>query len=312
MKKHSFIKFLALSLALLCTCLLVVSCAKGAEDTVMNEVAPMSPTEGEAGLGNLNVTIDFSQASERKVIKKFNISCETKNFEGALDSLNTLIAEYNGYVESANTQNKSMNNSSDHYTRSATLTVRIPAEQADAFVASVGDLLHITENNSSAEDVSETYYSVEARLEELKTERDSLLQIMESINHQKDYNFWLTVNQRLSEVTQQIAVYQGQINRFDGQIAYSTVQLSLREVLNYSAINQNNTFGKRLGTAFVNGWNDFVVFCQGFAIWFAQALPMLVLLGVIATGAILIVRRTRQKKREKIAAERRKQNSETE
>ena len=295
MKKRYFIKYLALCLALLCACFLFASCAKGESDALMNESVAMKPTEGEAGLGNLNVTIDSSQASERKIIKNFNISCETKNFESALESLNTLIADHNGYVESADTQNKSMNNNSDTYTRYASLTVRIPAEQADAFVSSVGDALHITENSSSAEDVSETYYSVEARLEELKTERDSLLKIMESIDHQKDYNFWLTVNQRLSEVTQQIAVYQGQLNRLDGQVAYSTVQLSVREVLNYSAINQNNTFGKRLGAAFVNGWNDFVVFCQGFAIWFAQALPMLLLLGVIAIGVILIVRRVRRK-----------------
>ncbi len=308
MKKTMWIKSLAILLSLLCLCTFVVSCAKAGNDAMMEKPNSSGGAYGESGKGELgfadvDVSVDSSQVAERKVIKTFDISTETKAFDEALDALEALVAEKGGYVESATMNNQSLNYSSANYTRYASFTIRIPAEHADAFVGSMGDLLNITSNRSYVEDVSETYYSIEARLEELKVERDALLDILNDTATKKDYNFWLTVKQRLSEVTQQIAVYQGQLNRYDGKIAFSTVNLSVREVLTFSAVTQSNRFGSRLGAAFKEGWNDFVIGLQDFAIWLAEALPTLVLLAGIGTGLGFLIRAIRRKKKARKAVE---------
>ena len=297
--KNIWIKIFALCLSLLMTCVIFASCAS--KDMVGESYNDMesAPSKGEAGFSDVNVTVDSSQVEERKVIKTFHINTETKEYDTAISSLEELIKTHGGYVESSSSNNQSYNNNSNTYTRHTSLTVRVPAEKAEDFVSSMGDVLHITQNRSTVEDVSETYYSVEARLEELQVERDSLLEVLDQTATKKDYNLWLTVKQRLSEVTQQIAVYQGQLNRYDGQIAYSTIHLTVNEVLTYSVMQQNNSFGSRLGSAFRRGWDDFVVFCQDFTIWFAEALPMLLLFGGIATGIVFWVRSARRKKKAK-------------
>ena len=147
------------------------------------------------------------------------------------------------------------------------------------------------------EDVSETYYSIEARLEELQAERDSLLDMMNATETKQDYSLWLTVSQRLSEVRQEIAVYQGQLNRYDSLVAYSTVKLSISEVLNYTAV-ANSSFGSRLGNSFVEGLQGFWQGVQNFLIWFVGALPVLVLLAAAAVAVVLVIRRARRKRKQ--------------
>ena len=272
----------------------------GAEDMNMMEAPSEAGKTEIGGLNDPSTSAGVPNGAERKIIKTFDIGSETKDFDVAIGSLNALIAEHGGYVESSTSSNKSLNNKSDSYTRHASYTVRVPAENAEAFVGSVGTLFNITSNKSYVEDVSETYYSIEARLEELQVERDSLMQVLEQPETAKDYDLWLTVNQRLSEVRQQIAVYQGQINRYDSRVAYSTVNLSINEVIHFTEVSENRSFGSRLGAAFREGWSNFTVGMQDFIIWFAEALPVLLLLGAIATGVVFIIRVARKKKKKKI------------
>lgn len=305
MKKH--IRLYAILLALLSLTLLFASCAADNKATANDAYYDKENYSGEdvkldspgAGFTATEQKVDTTEITERKIIKTFDISSETKDYDTAIASLNDLIAQHGGYVESASSSNKSLNNSSANYTRHANYTIRIPAENAEAFVGSMGGLFNITSNQSSIQDISETYYSIEARLEELQAERDSLIDILDATDTKKDYDLWLTVTQRLSEVRQQIAVYQGQLNRYDSKVAYSTVNLSINEVIAYSSISENNSFGSRLGAAFKEGWNDFVIGLGDFVIWFAEALPTLILLGAIAAAVIIIIRAAVRKKKRK-------------
>jgi hypothetical protein len=234
-----------------------------------------------------------------KVIKTFDLSAETTDFDASLAEIATMLTTHGGYVESASVNDQSLQSNNSNYRRLASYTLRIPAEHADAFVASLGSGLHLTSQRAFVEDVSETYYSIEATLRELEIERDSLLDIINAPETKKDYNLWLTVQSRLSTVKQQIAVYQGQINRYDSKIAYSTVNLTVREVLSLSAISEGNSFGARLSAAFKDGWNGFVEGLASFTLWLAEALPTLCLLSLVAFLILLAVRTLRRRAKAK-------------
>ncbi len=304
MKKR--LKYL-LSVLLICAavCLCLTSCAassKGNESVGNAAPAPeMSekPLENGSGMADSLPLTEMPADAERKIIKTYELTSETKDFDAAIAALNDLVASHGGYVQSASVSNQSLRHPTSGYTRYASYVLRIPADEVEAFVGSVGTHLHLTRNNSYAEDISETYYSIEARLEELTVERDSLLDILAAPETEKDYDLWLTVSQRLSEVKQQIAVYQGQINRYDSQVAYSLVDLAINEVINYSAVNSGTSFWSRLGTAFADGWNGFVEGLQGFVLWFAESLPALVLLGAIVAGAVILIVKVRRRKKAK-------------
>ena len=243
-----------------------------------------------------------AQPAERKIIKTYDLQAETKTFDESLKSLEAMVAEHGGYVEGSNISNRSLNNKSESYYRSASYTLRIPADQADAFVGGVGNAFHVTSNTSKVEDVSETYYTIEASLEELITERDSLLAMMSSLDEKSDYNFWLTLQQRLSEVKQQIAVYQAMLNNYDSRVAYSTVNLRINEVYNYTEQAESNRFGSRLGAAFKESWISFWEGCQNFVIFFVGAFPTLMVLGGIAAVIVVLARKNKKKRLEKMKA----------
>lgn len=301
---------LALLLALLLALTALTACA-ASKDGAVNDMgyseAPSNSGSSSPGMNDSSVVIDPSTAEGKvgtKVIKTFDLNAETTDFDAATASLSELLAQFGGYVESASTYNQSLSASKNNrYNRSATYTLRIPAENAESFVGSLGTSLHLTSNRSYVEDISETYYSIEARLTELKVERDSLLDILDQTETKKDYNLWLTVKQRLSEVTQQIAVYQGQLNRYDSKVAYSTINLQVREVINYSTVSESNRFGSRLAASFKEGWIDFLEGLQSFIIWLAGALPVLLLLGSIGFGIFALIRGSIRRRRRRRQAQ---------
>ena len=297
MKKKLFALIL---IALLILPTLVLTSCNAANDKVGN-FAPEAESP-EVGMGNDKLTSTDAPtniAPERKIIKTYELNAETKEFDATIQSIAALVAEHGGYVESNSVSNRNYNSKTARY---ASYKFRIPAENADAFVGSIGNTLNVTRSNSYAQDVSESYYSIEATMQELQIERDSLLAMMQSLDNQKDYNFWLTIQTRLSEVRQQIARLQAQLNNYDSRVEYSTVSLSINEVVNYTP-DEEEPFGKRISLAFSEGWTDFCEFAQDFAIWFVGALPFLVLLTIVLIPVILISRRAKAKKKAKKNAE---------
>jgi hypothetical protein len=299
MKNKTF-RILLVVLSLL-TVLSFASCA-AAKDSVGNLYAPEAAPEAPSiGMTNdkLNSTTPPADIVERKIIKTYDLNAETKEFDTTIQGLDALVAEFGGYVESNSISNRNYNSKMARY---ASYKFRIPADKAEEFVNSIGNTLNVTRQNSNAQDVSESYYSIEATLKELQTERDSLLNMMASLDNQKDYNFWLTIQTRLSEVRQQIARYQAQLNNYDSRVEYSTVSLSINEVVEYTPA-EEESFGTRIGNAFREGWTSFCEFVEDFTIWFAAALPFLVLLAIVLVPVVLIIRKSRAKKKAKKLAQ---------
>ena len=300
MKKKLFVLVLV-SLFLL-PALLLTSCS--AKDNAGNLYAP------EAGSPNVGMTDDLlttnpdaNEDTVRKIIKTYELHAETKEFTATVSALSALVAEHGGYVESNSVSNR---NSSSQSARYASFRFRIPAENADAFVNSIGNTLNVTRNSSYAEDVSETYYSIEATLQELQTERDSLLNMMESLDNQKDYNFWLTLQTRLSEVRQQIARLQAQLNNYDSRVSYSTVNLTINEVVTYTPVEES--FWAKLGAAFSKGWTAFGEFMEGLVIVIVTIFPFLLIPAAAGVVVIVLIRRNGGKKKaEKDAAKKEKE-----
>ena len=298
--KNKLFAFVLIVLVLL-PALCLASCAKsnealgGSFDVDSSVPKNESP---EIGMTNDKLTSSSPGAdisAERKIIKTYNINAETKEFDTTIASLETLVAQYGGYVESNSITNRNYNSKMARY---ASYQFRIPAENADAFINSLGNTLNVTRNNSYVEDVSESYYSIEATLEELQIERDSLLNMMQSLDTQQDYNFWLTLQTRLSEVRQQIARLQAQLNSYDSRIEYSTVSLYINEVVTYTPA-EDEAFGTRISNAFSAGIAEFGEFAVEFVVWCAEALPFLVLFGIVLFVICRISRRARAKRKAK-------------
>ena len=297
MKKQK--SFLLIILALVIALGMFTSCssAGNAGDSYANfdDSEKITNEETEMGIASGEKLPTSAEQSARKIIKTFRITAETKDFDTALTGLETLVSDYNGYVESSSVSNRSINNTEKSYSRNAEYTLRIPAENADAFVGSMGDIFNVTRSYSTVDDVSETYYSIEAMLEELQAERDSLLAMMESVDSQAEYNFWLTLQQRLSEVKQEIAVYQRQLMNYDSLVSYSTITLTVSEVITYTEGEETDGFGTQLITAFTDGWSAFFSVIQGLVLLFVTVFPFLLLPAAVGIIVLIVYRRKKKK-----------------
>ena len=294
--KNKMFRILLVILSLL-TVFSFASCSKSFDSAGNSSVEKAPTASPEIGMTNDKLTSSDlpADAVERKIIKTYELNAETKEFDATVAALDALVAEYGGYVESNSVSNRNYNSKMARY---ASYKFRVPADKVEAFVGSIGNTLNVTRQSSNAQDISESYYSIEATMQELQIERDSLLNMMASLDNQKDYNFWLTIQTRLSEVRQQIARLQAQLNSYDSRVEYSTVSLTVNEVVNYTP-DEEQPFGKRLANAFSTGLTEFAEFSVDFAVWFAEALPFLVLFTIILVPVVLLARKRRAKRRAK-------------
>ncbi len=239
----------------------------------------------------------------RKIIRTMNINAETKAFDEAAASIESLTASLGGYIEASSRSGGSLHSGSSVIARSASYTLRVPAEQLDAFRAGLGEGINVVRESSGIDDITDRYFDVDARLSTLRTEEERLLDMLEKAT---ELEYLITLEQRLSEVRYQIESYTGTLRRYDSQVAYSTVRLTLDEVLEYTPVTQTpKTFGERMGIAFRDSWADFADGCKSFAIGFVYALPTLLVLAVIFGGiaAVLtaVIKRAKKKKKEHTA-----------
>ena len=243
----------------------------------------------------------------QKIIKTSEIQAETKDFETAVTSIKSKVIESGGYTESETLKNNSTYQYNSKHSSGRTLTAvfRIPSEKLQEFTDGLSSSVGIIYLNTNVKEVSDEYYDIEAKLQTLKTERDSLLQMMSSLDTSKDYNFWYELHNRITEIEKEIASYEASIRNLDNKISYSTVSLVLNEVLEYS-VTEEPAFFERIGNAFNDSWKNFANGWANFAVGFVRAIPTLLLLGVVTVVGVFIIRaliiKSKNKKAKKLSS----------
>lgn len=228
---------------------------------------------------------DATQMSE-KIIRNVSVDAQTKDYDKAIADIRAALASLGGFEESFRSTGKSYYHNGV-YSRSAYMVLRLPAEQLDAFLGQVGNTVNVLSQSANAQNVTSEYYDIKARLGVLESEREAYEEMLEQA---KDVDSLLMIKDRLFNVIEEIEAYETRIRVLDSKVAYSTVTLSLSEVVEYTpVITEEPTFGERVGEAFTESWEDFAEGCRDFAVWFVYALPTILVLAVINVTAIVII-----------------------
>ncbi len=222
--------------------------------------------------------------SGRKIIKTVNIVSETKELDNALARIEGEVAALGGYIQSSNTYGKSYEKYSN---RRANYTLRIPAESLSTFMSNIGGYVNITSKTEKVDDITDTYTDIEARLEALKTQETRLIELLAKAEKLEDI---ITLEERISYVRYEIESYEARIRNYNTLIAFSTVNIELAEVIDYTPEPiKDPTFGDRIGEAFRESWKDFAEGCKDFSVGLVYALPTLLVLAVIALVIVFII-----------------------
>lgn len=233
---------------------------------------------------------------KEKIIKNVSIAAQTKEYEKSLDGILAALAQHGGYEESVTSSGKSYY-SSDYYTRTARMTLRVPSENLDKFLGEVGNLINVTSQSSSQSNVTAQYYDTKARLEVLEAER---VAYEEMLKMAKDVSEVLEIRDRLYKTIEEIEANKTQLNIYDNKVSFSTVTINLDEVREYVEVpTAKITFGERIANSFKQSWKNFADGFQDFTVWIIGAIPTLIVLAVIFGGIAVILTAVIKKARKK-------------
>ncbi len=233
-----------------------------------------------------DILIEENVKDYSKIIKTVTAYGETKEYDECIENIKAIVTKHNGYVETSNVSGVSYGVTNYH--RRASFVFRIPAQNLEAFKTDISDALNITSINENAQNVSEEYYNLEAIIETLSAERDGLLNILRSLDNSTQYDYWIKITERLSDIEKQIAVYTAQLNNLDNKISYSTFSLTVEEVKEYTE-DAPEKFGDRISAAMKESWRNFIDNSQDFAVFVVSAIPTFLTLGVIGGSIAAII-----------------------
>jgi len=176
-------------------------------EDVEYEMAEESPAYSESG--ELP-----PQEYERKLILTGNVNLEVKSLTGSEEKISSWAKGLGGYITSANV-----------WDYGANFTVRVPAARFDDAMAQTGDFGHVTSRSVNSQDVSDSYYDLQSRLQTKYILRDKLTGYL---NQAKDIKDLLEIERQLNSVIEEIESTESRLKRLSGQVDYSTIYLNLQ------------------------------------------------------------------------------------
>ena len=230
------------ALVLLAAALTVVGCAETAYDigeaaqsgrqTSGDAAAMPAAVEGRAGSNGAKIRFagrgegdDGGVALRRKIIYTAQVNLVVEDFIGADARLRALVAEFAGYLaeyREDRTQGERL---------AGRWVVRVPVDRYEPFLAQVIALGVPEEQQSNAQDVTEEFVDLEARLTNKKKLEERVLELLAKRTGEiKDV---LAVETELSRIREGIERIEGRLRYLQDHTAFSTVTITAREERDY-------------------------------------------------------------------------------
>ena len=262
-------------------------------EVMMEKVVEAPPAEPGEYAGP-----DIAYAAERLIIRTGNISMaveDTLAAQATIEDMVEAMAAEGAFVVSAE-EHGGVEGSKPYIT----MSIRIPADRFAATMDRLAELaVNVNSRNESAQDVTEEYVDLEARLESLEAARQRLLEIMEEARNTKDL---LEAEQQLTQREAEIESIKGRMQYLEQSARLSSIWIELQPYILSQPVGDEwrpAETGRRAIDTLLDGLRGF----GDFAIFFAIAiLPWLLVIGMVIFLIVALIRwraRVRRKKEAK-------------
>lgn len=235
----------------------------------------------EAGLNGLP-SIDIPE-TDRKLIYSASFQITTKNYDADYSAIKTELGAVNGYVQSENSYTTGAG------TRHSSFTLRVPVSDYDAFLDAISGIGKIMDKQISTEDVSDSYYDTEARIEILEQRKERLMEHLDRATKMSDI---IELEAELSDVLYEIDQHKGTKRHLDNLVDYTTVGVELNEEVSVETITPDGDepLGDRASNAFSLAMTEAGKTLEDFVVGLAGAVPVLIVIAIIVVVVLVIVR----------------------
>ena len=254
--------------------------------------APAAPAldvaYGSAGAEEIGQSVPNTQ---QKLIKTVRMDVETEDLEAMLPKVTEKIDALGGYIENQELNNGSSYSSYRH--RSASLTVRVPAEKLTGFVEGVQGVSNVVTYNESTENVTLQYVSTESRVKALEVEQERLLELLAKAENMTDL---LEIEARLTDVRYELENVTSQLRVLANQVDYATIYLYISQVRVYTET-EPQTVWQRIGAGFKENLHDMGEDLTDFFVWIVTYSPQLLLWVAIIAVAVKVLKKKLAKRK---------------
>jgi hypothetical protein len=160
---------------------------------------------------------------QRQLIRTGEIRLRVNDTDGTSEAVRSLAAERDGFVSGSNVESHERHNGT---LRTARIVIRVPSEEFDATVAEIESMGTVRTARTSTEDVTDQLVDIEARLENLRAERDRLRELYQQANETEDV---LAVQRELADVQKEIERLEARRASLERDVAYSTITVHITE-----------------------------------------------------------------------------------
>ena len=222
-----------------------------------------------------------AQRAKRKIILSHELTLEVQSLSRAVDQITKLTESCGGYVFN------STRSSQDQKSFAVELGIRVPSGKSGAVLGSLRKLGRVEEESSTADDISDEYVDLEARLKNARASEERLKQMYQRAGTIKDI---LEVEKELTRVRGDIEAFMAKKRNWDILTEMVTIKITLREPS--ASLPTAHSFWRPVGTAFGEALEGVAASLRTLIVVTGFLLPWLVILVPLA---LYLVRRRKRK-----------------
>jgi len=210
--------------------------------------------------------------NKRMIIRTGTINIEVEKFDDAEKKVSEAAGKFSGYITNTSS------NLNAGGKEQGSISVRIPSEKFDFFISEVSAIGKVMSQNISGNDVTEEYIDLEARQRTQKELENRLLQLLsEKTAKLTDV---VEVEQKLSNVRENIERTEGRMKFLKDQSAFSTLTISLFEP-SLLQTSSGGGFFYEIGEGFKRGIEGFTEVLSWLITFIISFSPILVFLAIL-------------------------------
>lgn len=266
----------------------------GAGDAERQDPAPADGGSGDGaddgGDGGSAAQSFRDTNRSQAIVRTGRVRLQVDDFDTARDRAVTIARNHDGYVAGSDTNVDRVGNRTRTTGR---LVLRVRSDRfGDAFesLKTVGE---VRAASSDSEDVRDQLVDLDARLRNLRDQRDRLRRLYDSAN---DTEAVLRVGERLSDVQERIERLEAERRALRDDVAYATITVELGEPGLTPTPSPTPTPGPAyhetgLGAALLDSIGGVVVALRALSVTLAYVLPYALVFGTPLVGAGYLARR---------------------
>lgn len=241
-----------------------------------------------AGTGSSNSSMSNAILSQRKIIRNANISVEVEDFDKAYGQIKSMIGAF-GFIQESNIKKEKIYvNSKEKLLTKGVIILRVDKDKFESVLTDVKGLGLLMDESIKSDDVTEKFFDTESRLRLLKFEESRLEQFLMKLT---DPDTIFKTESRLTDIRHEIEGLTGTLKKWSDLVELSTITINLSEKRPDAGQIQKESYWSKLSSSFTDSIKGTLSFCGAVLIALVQAIPVLLLLALVAFLALWVYRK---------------------